>query len=90
MNGIAINKRSGNEVFTKNAAGKHLPEVLQMLMAYKTWMGGMKKVRTEPGRHHPNAVFNVYTVTYRGGTYEVKTKVESEEELLYCIKKISA
>lgn len=90
VNGIVINKRSVNEVYTKNAAGKHLPEVLQMLMAYKTWIGGMKKVRTEPGRNHPNAVFNVYTVTHRGSEYEVKTKVEGGDELLYNIKKVGA
>lgn len=88
VNGIVISKRTINEVYAKNAAGRHLPQVLKMLMDYKTWVGGMKKVRTEPGRDHPNAVFYVYTVGYRNGTYEIKTKVECGEELLYCIKKV--
>lgn len=87
VGGIVVNKRTTREVFAKNVKGQDLPEVLKMLRDYKSWLLKVDKLRTEPSRHHGNAVFNVYSVEYRGANYEVKTKVERGEEILYTIKK---
>ncbi|MGN0029942.1 MAG: phage minor head protein [Marinilabiliaceae bacterium] len=88
VGGIVINKRTAREVFTKNVNGRTLPEVLGMLRNYKSWLLKMTKLRTEPARHHDNALFYVYSVEYGDADYEVKTKVECGEELLYTIKKV--
>lgn len=87
VRGIVVNKKTMREVFTKNVGGEHLKEVLEMLKHYKEWMGKMVKVRTEPAKHHKNAVFNVYNTEYGGRQYEVKTKAENGCEQLYTIKK---
>lgn len=86
VNGIVINKKTIREVFAKNVRGEFLNEVLEMLRDYREWMGRMRYIRTEQGKHHPNAKFNVYEVEYGGETYEVKTKVEDGEEVLYTIR----
>ena len=88
VRGVIVNKRTAREVYAKNVGGEHLKEVLEMLKHYKEWMGKMAKVRTEPAKHHKNAVFNVYDAEYGGRQYEVKTKVENGSELLYTIKKV--
>lgn len=77
-----VNQVSAKEIFTKNVKGEYLLEVMNALRDYDAWMPQMKFVRTEQGRHH-DCTFNVYTMEYKGDSYEVKTKVEFGMELLY-------
>ncbi len=77
-----VNQVSAKEIFTKNVKGEYLLEVMNALRDYDAWMPQMKFVRTEQGRHH-DCTFNVYTMKYKGDSYEVKTKVEFGMELLY-------
>lgn len=82
IRGIVVNQVSAKEIFTKNVKGEYLLEVMNALRDYDAWMPKMKFVRTEQGRHHA-CTFNVYTMEYKGDSYEVKTKVEFGMELLY-------